>query len=1400
MKFCHNNSSKKRSQGLSHAGLMPAWSSRIRHAIAWSLPIASLLAVAPTAHAQVAAVFDWGTGAAGDEIDFPAGSTVNTYTNVNGSGVDVQISVVGADTTNGNPNLVLGDSDFVSPSQPDETLFLGITGQQGAQATVTIQFFQTGTTTPVDVTLTSFPLFDVDVLLENGTTVSWQDQVVVSASSGGAAVGGITAGGEAPPAGIFNKEVAGPTSVTITGVNTTVGPPNAIDNITANANSPRIPGLTNATTAGNFEEGNVIVNIPAPADTITVQLGNGPGTEDFDPHAIAIGDISFTAPAVATTPVIGVAKTVSAGPTETAPGSGIFDITYSVVVENLGNEALNGVQLLESFTDPITAAPTFGPGNIISSTVGAIVPAGGASLTPNPNYNVSATGAVDANLLTAAASTLPVGASATIPITVQVDSNQADFPADGGDGYNNQVTASGVGATSGNPVNDLSDDGVDPDPDADGNPGGPGEGDPTPVTIPTPAEAPAIGVSKRVVSTATQADGDFEVVYETTVENLGNVVLNNVQLTEDLDDTYGEGAFSIISAPVFSARGLANEVQLAPNPGFDADAPNGTPGDTGILAAAQTLQVGQNSTFRFTVEVESDLVVTPGTFNNQIDAAGTSPNNTTVNDASDDGLETDSDPNDGNPGGGPTENDPTPVQLPPVGTPAIGVSKRVVSATTQADGDFEVVYETTVENLGDVVLNNVQLTEDLDDTYGEGAFSVIGAPTFTARGLANEIELDVNGNFDADAPNGTPGDVNILAPTQTLQVGQNSTYRFTVEVESDLVVTPGTFTNQIEAVGTSPNNITVDDASDDGTETDSDPNDGIPGGGPGENDPTPVQLPPVESPAIGVSKRVVSAITQADGDFEVVYETTVENLGNVLLNNVQLTEDLDDTYGEGAFSIIGGPVFTARGLANEVALAPNDNFDADEPNGTPGDTSILAPGQTLQIGENSTFQFTVEVESDLVNTPDTFLNQIEAVGTSPNNATVNDVSDDGTETDSDPGDGIPGGGPGENDPTPVALPPRPVIGVAKQVVSTVLEPAGSFGANTARVTYDIVVANIGTVPLEQVQLEEDLNPVYGAGTFQVVDLTFSSGATTVAADPGFDGITGSNTTLLADAAGIPNGTLAVGDTSTFQLVVDIDISSPSLTPALPGPYDNQVSATATDANGNPTSDLSDSGTDVDPDGDGEPNEDNGTPPDPDNPDNDGNENTPTRVRFAPDVRLVKRITRVTRNGTEVAIPNIGGFNDQGGSSDDNTLAALSGSTLPLGLPDVSQALQSGDLVEYTIYFFNAGLGTAENLEVCDELQPPSVLQPDSLTLAPPTALSTAGTTLNFSNIGPFSPRAPLSPLEPSCISAPGTFPSGVPAGGLGVGAGGGVVVGGPASGLNVETGEVGAFRFEIQLP
>lgn len=558
---------------------------------------------------------------------------------------------------------------------------------------------------------------------------------------------------------------------------------------------------------------------------------------------------------------------------------------------------------------------------------------------------------------------------------------------------------------------------------------------------------------------------------------------------------------------------------------------------------------------------------------------------------------------------------------------------------------------------------------------------------------------------------------------------------------------------------------------------------------------------------IGVGKSVGTPVANANGSFTVPYLVRVDNPGDVPLNNVALIDDLRETYGTAAnsFSIEAGSVADASGeFAGATALTVNAGYDGRDNNNLLTDT-----GNTLPVGGFGAVRFNVVVNpanidlgtvtlSPPATTSGPFNNQITARGTSPSGATVEDLSTDDPNfdnpngPDSDPNDD---GSYDESVPTPVSfnVVPVPRIGVAKQAVSVVEQPTGQFGATTVRVTYDIRVENIGTEALEDVQLVEDLDNTFGANSFAVFSLTRTAGATTVDPNGAFTG-TGGNTLLTA-----AGGTLAVNASTTLRLVIDVD--STATTPAAPGPYDNQVSASATGSDsGDPSNvDDSDSGVEVDPDGDGDPGEED-SPPDPDNPDNDGNENTPTRVRFSPNLNLVKRITAVTRNGAAVPVTGIGTFNNDPSDGDDDLLASLSGNSLPVGVFTVPDTLESGDVVEYTVYFYNNGIGTVEDLELCDELQPPSVLIPGSLQLATPVDLNPAGTTLGFGASGILSPRAPLSALADSCQSAPGTFPSGTPTGGLGVGAGGGVVVGGTTPALDVGSGTVGAFRFEITLP
>ena len=339
------------------------------------------------------------------------------------------------------------------------------------------------------------------------------------------------------------------------------------------------------------------------------------------------------------------------------------------------------------------------------------------------------------------------------------------------------------------------------------------------------------------------------------------------------------------------------------------------------------------------------------------------------------------------------------------------------------------------------------------------------------------------------------------------------------------------------------------------------------------------------------------------------------------------------------------------------------------------------------------------------------------------------------------------------------------------------------------------MANTGPEALNSVQIVEAfIDPLTGGPTFgdgnivtSTVGAITPTGGAALTINPAYNVAAGGafEPNLLVPGA----SSLPVGASAVIPITVTVDTTQPDFPDNTGNGFNNQATTSAVGATSNtPTNDLSDNDTTPDPDGDGNPNE--------------VGENDPTPVTFGPDLRLFKRITAVTRNGSPLAINGIGSFNDDNDpdNNDDTLLRDSSGGTIPLGIVGTDTPLQSGDVVEYTIYFWNAGLEPVQNLELCDELQAPSILIPGSLTLATPTALVASGTTLTFNPDPLLSARAPLSALADSCISAPGTFPSGTPAGGLGVGAGGGVVVGGATSNLNVAPNEVGAFRFEIRLP
>jgi uncharacterized repeat protein (TIGR01451 family) len=131
----------------------------------------------------------------------------------------------------------------------------------------------------------------------------------------------------------------------------------------------------------------------------------------------------------------------------------------------------------------------------------------------------------------------------------------------------------------------------------------------------------------------------------------------------------------------------------------------------------------------------------------------------------------------------------------------------------------------------------------------------------------------------------------------------------------------------------------------------------------------------------------------------------VDNLGNVAIEDLQVVENLTNTFsGVSSFTVV------SNSLTSPSGLVVNSNFNGQ------GNNNLLATGNTLAVGATATISFEVTV------TPGTnfgpYNNTATASGTGPDGTPVEDDSTDGNDADPD-GDGTPD----EDVPTTVELTP-----------------------------------------------------------------------------------------------------------------------------------------------------------------------------------------------------------------------------------------------------------------------------------------------------------------------------------------------------------------------------------------
>ncbi|MCB1049937.1 MAG: hypothetical protein KDC71_05005 [Acidobacteria bacterium] len=624
------------------------------------------------------------------------------------------------------------------------------------------------------------------------------------------------------------------------------------------------------------------------------------------------------------------------------------------------------------------------------------------------------------------------------------------------------------------------------------------------------------------------------------LQNYGNGQLSNISANKNLNSLFGSGNYNIVNL---------SSTNSAHNPLFNGTTNTQLINPSLLLGDPTPMKRGvANISETITLVVNVSTPINGGAYSDQTNIQAQSPYGLTTNDSSDEGSNPDSN-GDGNPNQD-GENDPTHFVLGQ--TPVLGLAKSAM-----VNGS-KVTFQVYLENLGNVALSGVQMADDLNATLGNNNWFVSSAPQITSGGAGLVLNPGFDGNFDTALLDGS----STMAVAATAQID----LEVTVVTLADLGSGSGQYNNQCYGFAFGPGLGFTEDFSDDGT--DPDPNANNNPFEAGENDPTPFTIAPLAR--IGISKSFTKLTSGATPRVQLTY--TVTNYGNQPITSITISDNLNAVYGAGNYSHFQDPTYVSGANTFNYNAAYNGNTN----------TSLLNAGSYLDPGETVKFL----IISTLTNITDQGLgsgiyhNQVTLNGLDPSANPVSDLSTEGDDPDPDSN-----GDPNDNsDPTVIDVNIENSIGIALDA-----------SVSGSQVTFDVYLENLGTSNVNKMGIDLNLDNVFGTGNYFVIS------APTFVDNPGTLTLNGSFGIGNQNMLNPVSSSLPAADTAHIQFIVDIGLVQ-NQGQGL-GNYTAQANLNG--VNGFLVlQDISDFGTDPDPDMDGNANE--------------GGENDPTTFSLALD--------------------------------------------------------------------------------------------------------------------------------------------------------------------------------------